>query len=134
MCGKSRDRRIGWSLQDSKLKLDYGLRTSSPSYNPIEAKFRALNRGLQIAISHRLASLVINTDVREVIKMLHTRNLKYDYLICEYRCLMNRLDKVDVLNVFREKNKVAHELAQEGARRKTFGTIVIFVIPPVFIE
>lgn len=52
---------------------------------PIEYEFRALKRGLQIVINHQLAPLEINTDAKDIIRMLQTSNLKYDALICDCR-------------------------------------------------
>lgn len=63
---------------------------------------------------------------------MHTSNLKYDALICDYNYLMSKVGRVKLGHVFREQNKVTDELAKEEARRSRYDATIIFVIPPVF--
>lgn len=63
---------------------------------------------------------------------MHTSNVKYDVLICDYKYLMSKVDRVKLGHIFREQNKVTYELAKEEARRSRYGATIIFVIPPVF--
>lgn len=58
--------------------------------------------------------------------MLHSSSLKYDALIYDCRCLMNKQSKVDLGHVFREQTIVADELAKEGARRLSYGVTAFF--------
>lgn len=101
---------------------------------PIEAEWKALIRGLQVAQNHNLIPLEVNTDSLAIINMLGNGNARYDNFICQCRYIISRMEKVVLKHVFREQNQVAHMLAKERAKQGNYGNIKFFVTPPVFVD
>lgn len=71
---------------------------------PLEAELQALRKGLKIVIQHQLNPLEMDTDAQELINMFTNGNLKYDNLLYECRCVMDRLGRMELKQVFREQN------------------------------
>ncbi|OIT30140.1 putative ribonuclease h protein, partial [Nicotiana attenuata] len=90
-----------------------GYMENIPHTSILEAEFRALIKGLQLAEQNNLLPLHIDTDSAEIIGMLEG-NLIFDPLICECRLLIQRMGRVVVRHAFREQNRVADALAKEA--------------------
>ncbi len=97
-----------------------------------EAEYRALLRGLELAISHQVDALEIRTDSELLAQQLkgHYRvrapNLKSLY--AQAQRLLARLRDVSIRHIPREQNRLADRLANHAldtmtnpSRRSTFG-------------
>lgn len=95
-----------------------GFMQSLTCVTPIEVELQALRKGLKIVIQHQISPLEVDVDAQEIINMFENGNLKYDNLLCECKCLMDKLGGVEQKQVFREQNQVTDTLAKEGAERR----------------
>lgn len=105
-----------------------------PNTTPLEAKLRALLRGLQFVVNHQLAPLEINTDASEVIIMMQQGDLRYGTLLSECRLLMEQLQEVELMHIYKEENKVVDIMAKEGAQQESLHTTIVFMEPPIFVK
>lgn len=75
-----------------------------------------------MAINHSLSPFLISIDSQELVNVIHNGSLTYENIISECRCLINRLDRVQLQHVFREQNQVADILAKEAIGTSNVGT------------
>ncbi|KAL0337677.1 UNVERIFIED_CONTAM: hypothetical protein Scaly_2042800 [Sesamum calycinum] len=88
-----------------------GTRTS------VLAELTAVWRGMELALTHGLAPLVVEVDATTVISLLQSRasgKWEVQHMIMRIVCLQ-RLLVADVQHVFREANGAADHLAKEAA-------------------
>ncbi|XP_019252804.1 PREDICTED: uncharacterized protein LOC109231610 [Nicotiana attenuata] len=111
-----------------------GYMENIPYTSILEAEFRALIKGLQLAEQNNLLPLHIDTDSVEIIGMLTEGNLIFDPLICECRLLIQRMGRVVVRHAFREQNRVADALAKEAVKKTFWNRSVVLAVPPVFVN
>ncbi|KAL0329448.1 UNVERIFIED_CONTAM: hypothetical protein Sradi_4931500 [Sesamum radiatum] len=81
------------------------------------AELTAVWRGMELALTHGLAPLVVEVDATSVISLLKSRasgKWKVQHLIMRIVCLQQLL-VADVQHVFREANGAADHLAKEAA-------------------
>ncbi|KAL0328128.1 UNVERIFIED_CONTAM: hypothetical protein Scaly_2245400 [Sesamum calycinum] len=81
------------------------------------AELTAVWRGLELALTHGLAPLVVEVDATMVMSLLQSRasgKWEVQHLIMHIICLQQLL-VVDVQHIFREANGAADHLAKEAA-------------------
>ncbi|KAK4391459.1 putative ribonuclease H protein [Sesamum angolense] len=81
------------------------------------AELTAVWRGMELALTHGLAPLVVEVDATTVISLLQSRasgNWEVQHMIMRIICLQQLL-VADVQHVFREANGAADHLAKEAA-------------------
>ncbi|KAL0284743.1 UNVERIFIED_CONTAM: hypothetical protein Sangu_2810400 [Sesamum angustifolium] len=81
------------------------------------AELTAVSRGMELALTHGLAPLVVEVDATTVISLLHSRasgKWEVQHMIMRIVCLQQLL-VADVQHVFREANGAADHLAKETA-------------------
>lgn len=97
-----------------------------------QAELFAVLRGWQLADERGLTPLEINTDSTEVTRMLNNGNHVFDSVIFECRSIILRPRDIVVKHNYRETNKVADLLANEGAKKDFFDRLYVIAVPPVF--
>ena len=97
----------------------------------VSAEFWALRDGLKLALSEGIQNLIVELDARVVVDLLNSNvdiHKPYSLLLCNCRCLLRRIPKVQVVHVYREGNRCADALARW--RSMTEEDFVVFSSPP----
>ncbi|KAK6791851.1 hypothetical protein RDI58_010932 [Solanum bulbocastanum] len=86
----------------------------------------------RLAESRNLNPLEINCDSSQTIYMIKNDCQSFNNSISECKYLMKKLTISTIKHVYREENRVAEELAKEGARRSFLEETILLEVPPVY--
>ena len=123
---------IGIVLTDSKEKTGYYYYTGHSTNN--EAEYKALVKGLQLALSKKKDYIEIFTDSQLISNQINgkykvkNQNLKKYY--DEAVLLINNFKSFAINHIPREKNKEADRLANIAMDSKSNGEVELAVAPP----
>ncbi|PHT33832.1 hypothetical protein CQW23_25632 [Capsicum baccatum] len=87
-----------------------GFASSSYSANTLEAEAKAVFQGLSIGQEHAISSIQINIDSKELVAQLGCSPTNNFPLLCDCRCLLQRMGSPDICHIYREQNKLADAL------------------------
>ena len=97
----------------------------------MSAEFWALKDGLKLALSEGIQNLIVELDVQVVVDVVNSNvdtNKPYSPLLCDYKCLLRRIPRVQVVHVYREGNRCIDALARwESTMEEDF---IVFSSPP----
>uniref|UniRef100_A0A803P6S3 RNase H type-1 domain-containing protein n=1 Tax=Cannabis sativa TaxID=3483 RepID=A0A803P6S3_CANSA len=99
---------------------------------PLQLELMAICRGLQLGIQQRYEQFSIESDCLQAVNLIQKKEdgcRDIDGLLHQIRSLMCHVNFVGISFVFREANRVAHELANYALVHKA-SAIWIGVIPP----
>ena len=68
----------------------------------VSAEFWALRDGLKLALSEGIQNLIVELDARVVVDLVNSNldtNKPYSPLLCDSRCLLRRIPRVQVVHV-----------------------------------
>ncbi|GKV12720.1 hypothetical protein SLEP1_g23837 [Rubroshorea leprosula] len=85
----------------------------------IVAELWAIRDGLKLAVSRGYNGLILETDSRTALTLLHAENCNFHslaVLISDCRVLLRQLPDVQTTHIYREANSVADCLAKIGTR------------------
>ncbi|KAK4713660.1 hypothetical protein R3W88_019567 [Solanum pinnatisectum] len=123
---------IGGVIRDKHENWVVGFMGSLTTSASIRTEISALVNGLRLAILHNLTPIEVSIDCKEVIQYLKDDHLSYSNILSDCRDLIKQLGMPQVQHNYREENKVADILANEGAKLKKTSSILILTVPPLF--
>lgn len=124
---------IGGLIRDSMGNWKLGFSECTYKANSIHMELLALLKGLQLALSHNLLPLEVETDPIEVIHLLHNDNLVYSHLLNDCRYVLHQLGNPSIKHTYREENMVADRLAKQLFESTTPTNTTVYYAAPTFV-
>ncbi|KAM3379483.1 hypothetical protein P3S68_011897 [Capsicum galapagoense] len=87
-----------------------GFASSSYSANTLEAEAKAAFQELSIGQEHAISSIQINIDSKELVAQFSCSPTNNCPLLCDCRCLLQRMGCPDICHIYREQNRLADAL------------------------
>ncbi|OIT23184.1 hypothetical protein A4A49_57177, partial [Nicotiana attenuata] len=132
--GKYRKGGYGGVFRNGQGDWVLGYNNSAIAYTLVYMELLALKSGLQLALDKKLVDIEIETDATDVISLLNNDTCSiYTNLVIECRSLLRKLQNPPIRHNFREGNKVAHFLANNGYKQPVSSTPHLMEQPPYSI-
>ncbi|XP_070014787.1 uncharacterized protein [Nicotiana sylvestris] len=111
-----------------------GFTKSCYTSRSMQTELLALEQGLKLAVKMPFATIEIESDSTDIIKMLIDENDSSNACLLKCRSLMRQLKSPVIKHNFREENAVADCLAKEAVKNFKSDKCYHLACPPLFVE